>query len=99
MNLYIDGKVNKIAAAGGRQVNCLPYHFESIKIIGYNESQIKNWIWKNLNGRFYLGPKYKIENGSVIYEHVAAFEDPAEATMFVLMAETISEKDPFYDFI
>lgn len=99
MSLYIDGTVNKIAAASGRQIEHLPLHFESIKLSNYNHNETKNWIWKNLEGRFYIGPRYKIEYKSIVYEYVAAFEDSAEATMFVLMLETINEKDPFYDFI
>lgn len=76
MNLYINNTVNAVAAAGGRELDYVPKHFTKISVNkGSKHQQARAWIWKNLTGRF-----------SIRQRGYYAFENPAEATMFSLIA-------------
>lgn len=92
MSLYIDNQIDLCAAAGGRELSKMPVHFTVINLQdervdwlsmtfkSYDTNVIRNWIWCNLVGRFCL------EQTQV------GFEDPAEASMFALVKDTLVEK-------
>lgn len=76
MSLYLNNTIDPIAAVGGRELSYVPRHFTRIRINPNSKhQQAKNWIWKNLTGRF-----------SIRQRGYYAFESPAEATMFSLIA-------------
>jgi hypothetical protein len=92
MSLYQDGIVDPIAAAGGRELSFIPKHFHIVSLGSsnyYNTKSLRNWIWRNQSGRFCLGTKSKVENSSVLAEHVVAFEDSGEAIMFSFVLPTL----------
>jgi len=76
MSLYTNNIIDPVAAAGGRELKYVPRHFTRIRINKNSKHQLaKAWIWKNLTGRF-----------SIKQRGYYAFENPAEATMFSLIA-------------
>lgn len=99
MTLYIDGKVNPLAAAGGRELDFIPKHFHCVVITqSYYMKGIRNWIWKNQSGRFALVARSKLDSKYITAEYVAAFEDQGEAIMFSFIMPTLIN-DEFEDFI
>lgn len=83
MSLYIDGKIDKKAILeNSRQLLTLPKHFVTINL-STKTSYACDWIWKNLTGRFYISPT------------VVGFENPAEASMFGLIADQFKIYDNF----
>ena len=83
MPLYIDNVIDKKAILeNSRQMLTLPKHFVSITL-STNKTLACDWIWKNLTGRFYISPI------------LIGFEDPAEASMFGLVADQFKLDDNF----
>lgn len=97
MSLYLDGVVDPIAAQGARQLDFIPRHFRSVSFgtnLWIDTNRIRNWIWVNYSGRFYVGPRPKVdENNRAVSEIVAAFEDSSEAIMFSFVAPTLKNSD------
>ncbi len=100
MSLYLDGKVDPIAAAGGRELDFIPKHFHCISLgpSYYDTRIIRNWIWKNQIGRFCISNRIKVDNKHMHSESVVAFEDAGEAIMFSFILPTL-QSNLFDDFI
>jgi hypothetical protein len=94
MSLYLDNKVDPIAAAGGRELDFIPKHFHCVVLSNgyYDQRSIRNWIWKNQSGRFAIASKISEDMRNDLY---AAFEDSGEAIMFTLILPTL--KSDFFD--
>lgn len=92
MSLYLDGIVDPVAAAGGRELNFIPRHFHIVSLGSsfYDFRSIRNWIWKNQNGRFVISTKSKFEDKRMISNNVVAFEDQGEAIMFSFILPTLN---------
>lgn len=84
MSLYLDGVVDPIAAAGGRELDFIPKHFRCVVVMPtiYDLKPIRNWIWKNQSGRFCITSRIRYQNNNMVSENVVAFEDEGEAIMF-----------------
>lgn len=96
MSLYLDGTVDPIAALGARQVPNLPWHFHVITLgNGYymDVNTVRNWIWTNQSGRFYIGTRNKMIDERLTTEYIAAFEDSSEAIMFSFILPTLKNSD------
>lgn len=82
------GDINRLNVAGLREIEHCPPHFTRVPftmIIG--SKGIKDWIYENLAGRFWLGNDYsKGESGLQMYA-CAAFEVASEASYFALMLD------------
>lgn len=96
MSLYLDGTVDPIAAAGGRELTFVPKHFHCVSIndlqsVYYDNRVIRTWIWQNQSGRFAVSSKAKIRNNSITSEPIVAFEDASEAIMFSFILPTLKE--------
>lgn len=80
MTLSIDNKIDPLSVINqGRQLDICPFHFVRISFTG-DQKAIKAWVWGNLADRFFLN------------KNIAAFENPAEASMFAMI------KDQFTDY-
>jgi hypothetical protein len=90
--------VNPLAVFGLRKMDHCPPHFTQIKFNLYTgEKVITDWIWENLDGRFYLGDSYNSDSSSRIHmEKTVAFENPGEASYFSLILDTINKN--FFEF-
>ena len=83
--------VNLLTVFGLRRMDHCPPHFTAVKFDSHTTSKhITDWIWENLEGRFYFGDVYfTAESGGVMMQKQAAFELAAEASYFSLILDTI----------
>ena len=85
-------EINPLNVFGLRQtVKCPPY-FETVIFESYvSEKVLSDWIYENLQGRFYIGPQDIVENGYSIKKGImVAFENPSEASYFSLFLPQIN---------
>lgn len=87
------GAINKLNVHGLRRVNLLPPYFTVIDIdLRTKEKTITDWIYENLEGRFWLGQLYKRTESKKVSMNVAvAFEDPTESTYFLMFLSEINK--------
>lgn len=79
-----------------RRVDRIPQHFTLVDTNHFNESIIESWILSNTVGRYAFGRSFSKEFDSLLsIKYVVAFEDPQDATYFVLMKDSIIESNLF----
>lgn len=82
MTLAIDNTVDPLSVLKeGRELSTCPRHFVVIKCD--RTRQARNWVWKNLVGRFSAQADF------------VAFEDPSEASMFAMIRDQFAVDDNF----
>ena len=86
---------NPLSVHQMRRVEHLPPHFTTVMFDQITtEKSITDWIWENLEGRFFYGDYYsESDSGSLSTQKVAAFESAGEASMFALILDTINKHD------
>lgn len=89
------GDVNPLNIFGLRQLSHCPLHFESVRFdLRVNEKNIADWIFENLEGRFYIGvidiPKSSTGNVTM-RQSLVAFELASEATYFSMFLTQINK--------
>ena len=75
-----------------RKIKHCPPHFEKVIFeLSFNgEKEILNWIYENLEGRFYSGPYDVVSTDlKLVRKHCIAFESPGEASYFALSLTNI----------
>lgn len=87
------GDVNPLTVYGLRRCNHLPPHFEPIyfdaKVV---DKVITDWVWEQLDGRFYFGDSYHTTaSSSITMQKVIAFEEKSEASYFGLIMSSINK--------
>ena len=87
------GEVNPLNVSGLRKLEHCPPHFERVLFdIRTTQKQIADWIYENLEGRFWIGDTYQSTvGGSTTIEKCAAFERHNEASYFSLMLDTVNK--------
>jgi len=88
------GEVNPLNVHGLRRLeHCAP-HFEKVffELKSWDKT-ILNWIYENLEGRFFLGEHHVEEDGYLFLQKCAAFERHNEASYFTLMLDTFNKND------
>ena len=85
-------EINPLNVFGLRQTIKCPPHFEKVVFESYvNDKLLSDWIYENLQGRFFIGHQDIIENGYVVKNHtLVAFENPSEASYFSLFLPQIN---------
>ena len=82
------GKPNPLNLLDLRRVRFPARHFHYIVLDKYNPrklSQIDDWIFQNLNGRYYLGQTLDLDtNNSIVYTLKVGFEEEKELSFFLL---------------
>ncbi|HET8688710.1 MAG TPA: hypothetical protein VFM18_19005 [Methanosarcina sp.] len=88
-------EVNPLAVFGLRELEHCPPHFIRVGFdLRTDEKNITDWVWSNLDGRFWYGDWYsKAENDRVVMQKCIAFEEPGEASMFCLILDQINTYD------
>lgn len=88
-------EVNPLAVFGLRELGHCPPHFTMVGFnLRTNEKNISDWIWTNLDGRFWFGDYYyKDTSSNVTIQKCAAFEIAGEASMFALILDQINQHD------
>lgn len=86
------GEVNPLNVFGLRRLQHCPPHFECVEFnLRAPLKDIIDWIYGNTDSRFYVGDRYKKQNGSsTVLTCVAAFENPSETSYFALMLDTFN---------
>jgi hypothetical protein len=88
-------EVNPLNVHGLRELTHCPPHFECVQFDLYtNDKSITNWIYENLEGRFYMGqltvaPSSTSKPSTI--QTVVAFEIPSEASYFSLCLPQINQ--------
>ena len=89
-------EVNPLAVFGMRRLEHCPPHFVIVKFDIYtSEKVITDWIWENLDGRFFIGDQDISENGqeTVSMQKMVGFEIAGEASYFGLILDTINKRE------
>ncbi len=83
---------NPLNVFGLRQLEHNPPHFTSVCFdIRVSQKQITDWIWENLQGRFWVGDVYSYSNSEhLIMQRSVSFEHAAEASYFSLLLDQIN---------
>lgn len=87
-----DGEANPLTVHGLRELEHCPPHFIRVEFdVRSSRKQITDWIWENLEGRFWAGDVYSVhsETKAVLMNYCVAFEIPGEASMFSLCLDQI----------
>lgn len=90
------GEVNPLDVFGLRQLDFCPPHFERITFdLATSIKTITDWIYENLDGRFYIGDYFSVdadvaESNRVRMCKVVGFEIPEEASYFGLFLPNIN---------
>lgn len=87
-----DGVPNPLTVHGLREVDHCPPHFIKVQFeLRGSKKSITDWIWENLEGRFWFGDMYYVSDfGTLSMDSCAAFEQPGEASMFGLCLTEIN---------
>lgn len=85
------GEINPLNVMGLRRVDHCPPHFEKVFFNSrVSDKKIIDWVYENLSSRFYFGDLYRaLDSKPEIYKCVA-FEEPAEASLFLLSLDKIN---------
>lgn len=90
-------EINPLAVFGLRELDHCPPHFTQVRFeLRTDIKYISDWIWENLQGRFWLGQYcYSVspDSDSVGTCYCAAFELGSEASYFSLILDTINQFD------
>jgi len=87
------GEPNPLAVFEMREMTHCPPHFQKLLIDLYaQERTLRNWIYENIEGRFYFGQAMN-EEGK--FSTCIAFESHQEATYFALHLPQLNVFDSF----
>lgn len=95
--MLLHSKVNPLNVHGLRRLAHCPPHFTVVNFDNRaGEKRIADWVYENLEGRFWLGNQYVREpsTGETKIKNGIGFELPAEASYFLLLLDQIN-KDRF----
>ena len=90
------GEVNPLNVFGMRELKHCPPHFQRVPFAAVAaEKEISDWIYANLDGRFWLGDLHLEDDtqdpiAPRRIDRCAAFEIPAEASFFALHLDQIN---------
>ena len=87
------GEINPLNVFGLRQLDHCPPHFTKVIFdLSTSERNIADWIYENLEGRFWIGNLYQVDNttGARTIQHCVAFEKHSESTYFSLFLDTFN---------
>lgn len=86
------GEVNPLNVFGLRKLEHRPPHFESVTFEPYIQDKVvSDWIFENLQGRFYIGYNDTSVNGSFQRQMIVSFERANEASYFSLFLPQINQ--------
>lgn len=85
------GEVNPLNVWGLRTLDHCPPHFIKVNFDAQvNIKKITDWVFENLEGRFYVGDSYVEENERIVMNKCLAFEIPGEASYFALILDKLN---------
>lgn len=93
------GEANPLNIFGLRQLTHCPPHFERVQFdLRTSEKDITDWIYENLEGRFYFGQIDVTQpyNRPTFRQCLVAFELSSEATYFSMFLTQINEAPVYF---
>lgn len=81
------GKVNALNALDLRRVSFPAHHFHYTTITKYTPTLVKTldeWIFQNLNSRYYIGQSIDLIDNSIVFVTKIGFEQEKELSYFKL---------------
>lgn len=85
------GEINPLNVFGLRTVNHCPPHFERVVFdLATSEKRISDWVYENLQGRFWIGEVYSTTASATTMSKCVAFEEKSEASYFALFLDKIN---------
>ena len=85
------GEVNPLNVFGLRQLEHCPPHFAQVPFdLATSEKRITDWIYENLDGRFYFGDYIFSDDDGTKMRKCAAFELHSEASYFSLFLDKVN---------
>lgn len=88
-----NGKPNALNALGIRKVAFPAHHFYFTTLPKYNPAKYKeldDWIYFNLNSRYYIGQSIDLIDNSIVYVTKIGFEQEKELSFFKLACPHIT---------
>ena len=88
-----NGKVNLLNALGVRKCSFPVHHFTYTNLPKYNPvyvNGIDQWIYNNLNGRYYIGQYLSLVDNSLVFVTRVGFEQEKELSFFKLACPLLS---------
>jgi hypothetical protein len=82
-----NGKVNALNALDLRKCSFPAHHFTYTNLPKYNPvyvNNIDNWIYHNLNSRYYVGQYLALVDNSLVFVTRVGFEQEKELSFFKL---------------
>lgn len=90
------GEPNPLNIFGLRQLTHCPPHFERVQFDIYvQEKTLTDWIYENLEGRFYIGTVdvKQPDSRPTFRQSIVAFESLSEASYFSLFLPQINQSN------
>ena len=85
------GEINPLNVFGIRKMEHCPPHFEKIVFqLRTSEKKILDWVYENLESRFWMGDSYSNFDDKLHLSKCIAFESPSEASYFLLLIDQIN---------
>jgi hypothetical protein len=86
------GDPNPLNVFGLRRLDHSPPHFTRVAFdLRVDPKNISDWVYENLEGRFWFGDHYQVDdNGRVGFCKAVSFEIAAEASYFGLVLNQIN---------
>jgi hypothetical protein len=78
-------KINILNALDLRKVDFPAVHFHYVSLSKFNPNVVKavdEWIYENMNGRYYIGSSLELIHNSIIYTTQIGFEIEKEVSFF-----------------
>lgn len=87
------GEVNPLNVHGLRRLEHCPPHFTKVEFsIRTGEKVISDWIYENLEGRFWFGDRFfKTPGESISFSKCVGFELGSEASYFSMFLDKINK--------
>lgn len=87
--------INPLNVFGLRELSHCPPHFCRVTFdLASTERRIKDWIYENLSGRFWIGDVYhSTDTGNTVMQKCVAFELHSEASYFGLFLDKFNSWD------
>lgn len=87
-----NGIINPLNVLGYRVVQKIPNHFVRVKVESYQPKELHKWIYQNLNSRYGIVDELEVNGNNLVVQKFVCFEDPKEASMFVLMCPNMTNQ-------
>lgn len=91
------GEINPLNVMGLRELSHCPPHFTKVFFNSrVQDKKIKDWIYSNLQSRFWMGDLYRKETSRAEIFKCVAFEEASESSIFLLNLDIINSYGKYF---